>query len=267
MHFIKFKYMKKIILTVIVFFAVTQPSYALKEDSARWYKAYWSGIHVGDLFAQFKEGKFNARVETIGIVKKISKYRSDFSGTYDYKDGKYAPRSYYTFFTRRGGNKTIDITYDENGNVTYDKTVPPDKAFKRKPVIAENKNGTFDPLTAILEIRRQIKLALDEGRKEFDVKVYDGRRLARFAFKIIGRYDRTIEDTPYKVIQVDFFRHPIEGFTKNELKRRKGEEAEYTMYLSDDEYMLPLKVDAEAPLGTAVILFEKECPSIEQCGG
>jgi hypothetical protein len=233
--------------------------------TVRWYKVYWSGIHVADLKADVKEDGLDAIIESYGIVKKISKYESKFKTKFQYVEGEFVPNSYYTEFQQRNGSRKIDIKYNNDGVVSEEKVVPPDNRAKRPAVDDNLKQDAFDPLTAFMAARKMLKESLAKGEDQFELKMYDGRRLAKLVFNIEGRFDRNIKGNKHKVIKVTFKRKPIEGFTNNELKRMKGEEPIFTLYLSDDEKLLPLKADAEAPLGTAVLLFEKECLSIDEC--
>ncbi|PIR38087.1 MAG: hypothetical protein COV35_07555 [Alphaproteobacteria bacterium CG11_big_fil_rev_8_21_14_0_20_39_49] len=262
--------MKKLFLCFLVLLTFSPKAYAgaLPEDTIsaiRWYKVYWSGIHVADLKAHVKEDGLDAIIESYGIVKKVSKYESVFKTRFNYVEGEFVPDSYYTEFQQRNGGRKIDIKFNKDGTVAKEEVTPPDNRAKRPAVSEKLKHDTFDPLTAFMAARKKVKESLEKGNNSFSIKMYDGRRLSDLDFKIEGRFDRKISGTKHKLVKVTFKRKPIEGYTQNELKRMQKEEPVFTLYLSDDEKLLPIKMDADAPLGTAVLLFEKDCPSLDKC--
>jgi hypothetical protein len=113
--------------------------------------------------------------------------------------------------------------------------------------------------------RQKVKASLLGGETSFKLNIYDGRRLADLQFKISPSSKMQINGKDEDVIKVTFVRRPLKGFTGNELKRMSGEEPIFTTYVSNDEKLLPLKMDADAILGKAVLVFEKECPSLKEC--
>lgn len=262
--------MQKIFFIVIILFTFTNRSYAqnnenILTDKARWYKIYWSGIHIADLKIQMTDGEVKSVIESYGIVKKVSKFHNITNTKFDYVDGKYIPKIFSNTAKHRHGNRTIDVEYN-NGLITKEAVNPPDKRFKRPAVDDKMKIGAFDPLSVALNAREQVKNGLKNGARKFSINMYDGRRLARLDFNIIGRTKKSILKTERDIVEVNFKRIPLAGFTDNELERMEGEEPLFVIYLSDDNYFLPIRVEADAPLGTAVFLFEKDCVSIKNCG-
>lgn len=234
-------------------------------NTARWYKVYWSGIHVADLIAGANNNRLDTVIRSYGIVQKVSQYSSRTSTVFNIDNGQYVPLSFYTEFQQRSGARKIDIKYSGNGTIVEEAVTPPDNRAKRPAVAETLKKNAVDPLTAFMIARQEIKNNLAKGNNKFSLDIYDGRRLSRLDFDIYGRMQREIEDKKYNVVKVTFKRQPVAGYTKNELRRAKDEEPLFTLYISDDETFLPIKADAEAPLGTAVLLLEKECESVDSC--
>jgi hypothetical protein len=234
-------------------------------NSTKLYKVYWSGIHVADLIINIENDSIFANIESYGIVKKVSKYRSSFKSQFEYNNDHYKPISYYTEFEMRNGSKTINIQYSPDGTIKNEVVTPPDKRSKRPAVKDILKNNSADPLTAFMISRQLIKENLAKNNTKFSLNIYDGRRLSRLDFQIHGKYERKINESIRKIVKVSFKRIAIDGYTQNELRRMPKEEPLFTLYLSDDETLLPLKADAEAKLGTAVILYEKDCISFTAC--
>lgn len=265
--------MNKVILSLAFLFLSIPSAFSTAQHSdisdtikvVRWYKVYWSGIHVADLKAEIKEDSIEASVDSFGIVKKISKYQSEFKSTFGYVEGKFIPYSYYTDFKQRKGSKKINLNYNKDGVIIEESVIPPDNRQKRPAVEDGLKIGSFDPLTVFMVARQKVKASLVGGKTSFNLNMYDGRRLADLQFKISPSFQMRINGKDENVIKVTFSRKPVKGFTNNELKRMAGEEPIFTTYVSNDVQLLPLKMDADAILGKAVLVFEKECPSIQEC--
>lgn len=270
--------MKKFVLAVLLAFCSIPASFAnIRPEAAstafvetpnvaRWYKVYWGGVHVADLKAEIHGNQMDTVIESFGLAKKVSKYESKSRTMFDLVDGQYRPQSFYTEFQQRHGDRTIDIKYAPDGKIAQETVTPPDNRAKRPAVTDERKHSSADPLTAAIIARQKIRESLEKGQKHFSFPMYDGRRLSTLDFTIHGRMPRRIDGVDYNVVKVSFKRIPVQGYTGNELKRMKKEEPEFTVYLSDDEQLLPIKADAAAPLGTAVLILEKECASMAACG-
>lgn len=254
-----------ILLTILVVLAPSA-SHAIEEikQAAQLYQVYWKGLHIGDFRVEINNGSISSEIQSYGTAKKISKYSNSASSKFHKEGDTYIPTSYYTYLTQRQGDKKVNVNYDATGNITKESVVPPDKAYKRPPVKNESKKGTVDPLTAALIARDKISDALAKGETKFNFNIYDGRRLSRLDFTILGKDKIKALDKDQDVVKVNVRRSAIEGYTNNELKRMQGEEPDILVYLST-ETLLPVKANAEAILGQADFKLVKECESLEQC--
>ena len=232
---------------------------------AKWYKVYWSGIHVADMIATVEDKKMDIMIDSYGIAKTLSKFSSKTRSTFVFKDGRYVPASYYSAFTQRRGDRSIDINYNTEGVITSEVVNPPDKSWKRPPVEDDKKVGAYDPVTVFLAARNYLKMAHEAQKNYFSLPVYDGRRLSRIHFHIVGEQIIEVEDTKHDVVKVVVSRDQVAGFAKREMKRSKEEEPTITFYFSNDEHFMPIKAFAQAPIGTAVMLLEKTCSSVADC--
>lgn len=248
--------MKKIFLGL---FILLLPAISYADDNIvtnRKYSVHWNGMYIADLFADIKEGNLSAKIESYGLVKKVSKYSSQYNTKFIKNGDNYISQSYHNSFTQRRGDKVIDIKYNKKGEVISDVITPPDNRAKRPAVEDTLKNQAYDPLTAVLVAHKAIKDAVKKQENEFYIKIYDGRRLARLDFKIYGHEEIIINGKKRRVIEVSFKRAPIQGFTNNELKRMHKEEPDFTLYLDENDF-LPIKAEAEAPIGNAMLLLEE----------
>lgn len=231
----------------------------------RSYSGYWSGLHVADMAVHITPQHTDVYIDSYGLVKALSKYHSTTSADYLPSRLNYTPLKYRTSFEQRHGERSILITYKPSGDILHEQVTPPDPAWKRPKVPESLKKDAFDPLTLFLVARQTIHQAVTQGTQHFTLSVYDGRSLSALDFIVHGRIHKTIRGKKYPVVEVEFKRRPIAGFTAKELKHMDQEEPRVTLYFSDDDMFLPLKVEAEAPIGTAVLFLEKECTSIESC--
>jgi hypothetical protein len=251
--------MKKIIIGL--FLSVLTVNLAVAEPApiplvTRQYRVTVKGIHVADLKATIKENEIISRIDSYGLAKKISKYWSDDTNSFIYKNGTFIPQNYYTKFNQRQGQRIVSIKYDDKGKVNFEQVTPPDNRNKRPAVKDSNKIGALDPLTAFLVARLKTIEGLNSGNNAFSFNIYDGRRLFRLDFTIKGRETQNINRKNTNVISVQFRRTALEGFTNNELKRIKTEEPTFNLYLSDDDEFLPLKANVFSDLGVAVVTLD-----------
>ena len=243
-------------------------SYAGDDESlykARWYKAYWGNIYIGDLFAEIAGKQIRVAIQSYGLVATISRYRSVTLGQFRMLPNGYIPEYFATQYRNRQGERRIALQYDSDGNLVKETVIPPDKRWKRPAVSEALKQHSVDPVTAFMVARWQLKKALEEGHTNIAFTMYDGRRLSRFDFTLLGRKDLTMGKHTYPVVIVRFLRHPVAGYTNNELQRMKGEEPEMVVYVTEDALFLPVRIDAKAPLGQVVIRHAEDCHSLEHC--
>lgn len=234
-------------------------------NATRLYEVHWGGLHIADLAGEISKNHFAVDIKSYGMVKKISKYKSHSELDFSFENGKYVPKKFFTTSRQRHGKRDIKISYNDNAAIKKEQVTPPDKRFKR-PAVADNmKKFVVDPLTAALISRIKIKQALESGKSNFSFNIYDARRLSRLEFQVEGKTTIKLHGKKTPAIKMSFRRAPIAGHTQNELKRQKGEEPDFTVFLSDDEAMLPIKAYATAPLGKAIITMKRDCESISEC--
>lgn len=229
----------------------------LPPEGVRKYGVYWTGIHIADLTVTQSALEMRARIDSYGVVKKVSKFKSQTRSVYKKSDdGTLIPVSFNTVFRNRSRERSIDIFYDPNGGVTQESVVPPDNRKKRPAVANDLKIGALDPLTAALWARMRVIEARKNGERSFSFPIYDGRRLSRLDFSLGKKSEISVNGRSYNVISLVMRRVALQGYTKRELERIKDEEPVMTIYVTDDEAAMPVKAEAAAPLGTAIIEYE-----------
>ncbi len=232
------------------------------------YEVTWLGFHVGDLYVKIKSeeqgGDLFSRMQVIirsyGLAHKISKFQSDSQSLMKYMgNGQYIPYQYATSFALRKKRRDITFLYNEDGSEILTETnVPPEKRWKRPEVEAVKKANTYDPLTLSLMARTQLIAAIADGKKEFTMNLYDGRRRTNFDFKIKERRGKE------QLIHMTFTENPISGYTNNELKKIKNEKTVISLFISPKDF-LPVSAEGESSLGTALIKLKDECSTLKEC--
>ena len=252
---------------ILAFYLILLPLSSIAADNtttARWYKIYWNKIYIADLKASISENEVAAKIQSYGTVKAISKY-ANYTYTKFHKNGdQYIPEEFISNTTQRQGKKDVVIKYGNDGKILEESVTPPDKRHKRPAVEDNLKIDAFNPAFAAIIARDKIGDGLANGKKKFHLNIYDGRRLSKLEFNIIGRQTIKVLEKNTDVVKIEFRRIPVAGFTNNELKRMNGEEPDFSVYLNIND-LLPVKADAVAPLGKASFILEKECKSIEEC--
>ena len=237
----------------------------------RWYKVYWLGMHVANLVTEVKEdddGIFHmeSHINSKGIAKKVSKFWNvTKSSTRKTAKGEFIPYQFDSISRLRKKKRSIAINYVDSGTIEQETVTPPDNRHKRPAVENERKIGTFDPHTAVLVAHKQIKDALDSCKKYFTVPIYDARRLSNLNFVMKGRKKLKYNDKVISVVHVTLERDAVAGYTNNEKKRMKKENPVIDLYLEDNHLMLPVKVVANAPIGSATAILERQCYDISSC--
>lgn len=257
------KKIKIVIAIILLPFAAMANKTDTELSAARKYNVYWAGIHIADLIAEVKDNKMQAIIESYGIAKEVSKYRSKTSSEFILNNGAVLPASFFTEFQQRDQLRKIDIKFSEDG-IKHEQVTPPDNRKKRPAVPDILKKDAVDPLTAAVVAREKILESLANNTNKFEFNIYDGRRLSALKFNVYGLVKRIINGKSTETVKIDFKRYPLAGYTSNEMKRAKGEEPVITFYLEPGT-LYPLAADAEAKLGTATLVMEKECDSLDSC--
>jgi hypothetical protein len=230
------------------------------------YGVYWEGVRIAGMRAEISAASMRVDIDSYGIVKEISGYRSRTRTDFAERKGGRRPSAFHTVFRRKGKDKTIDLRYDPaTGAVVHDEVVPPDNRLKRPAVGQEGKDKAVDPLTAVLLARQTLRQYLKSGKRHFTFDLYDGRRLSWLGFEIAGRATVRVRGEDRKAVVLVFRRRALEGHTSRELERMKREEPVVTVYVSDDDALMPLLAEGKAPLGTAYIRYEGTCAAGEGC--
>lgn len=250
------------------------PVYA-KEDNmevrlTRLYEVSWQKIPIGIMVGEVEENgnQYTLRIamRSLNIAKSLANYENDSATIAHRSKEEIAPSLFDMHSQLRKKKKHVKLTYDEAGIITSEDVSHPTNPKKVKPISAELKYGSVDPLTAALRVREQVKRYLaNKGEGQFIIPVYEGRHLFMVYFslkdqllKVGGR------DVP--VIHVHFFRKPLAGFSERELKEiAEGDDPVMEVYLTQDAALLPIQAEASTSLGKVKAVLKQECTNWDEC--
>jgi hypothetical protein len=143
--------------------------------------------------------------------------------------------------------------------------VPPDSRATRPAVEAELKKTAFDPLTMLLAMRKGVWDAMHGGAKNFTLNAYDGRRLTEANFTVRDKGTMDYKGEPVAVILVDVRRKQLAGFTEKEIADYNPKEPTLHMYVTDDERLIPLRLEATVWMGTLSATLTNQCGTAGSC--
>jgi hypothetical protein len=249
----------KILLTTLIF-----PATAMAENIAIKLDAQWNGVKVGDMTVTANEqgGKYeySAIVESAGLLRAFTKYRSENIGKGLINNGIIIPESYFTQWWRKKEHQQIDVAYTNNGKTVDETATPPEKRPKRPIVEHKDKDSTFDPVTAAIIARSQIKELVakkSEFPQKITIPVFDARRRFDVQLTVNGYKKKYYKGKKQQLLEIVFFREPGPGFNDKEIARMKTQDPTVTFYLNED--FLPVLGSGAAPFGRAEFTLTASC--------
>lgn len=248
--------MKQTIISTTILALLSMPAHALEPlDVNGEFGLYAGQIPIGKMrwIAREKEGEYFSygKLRTTGIARLISKHRREVKVTGLYSNEGYRPLS-YEYNSSTGKKRHVELKYNSAGKLIHRLNEPEDGAG-RPQVSALSALGSVDPLSSLLVIREKITKQLETDAPELPItfNIYDGRRLMEGTAQWVGTAKLTDRSDPFPVHKILLKRTPIDGFSAKEIKKfEETPEPPVYLYLSKDERMMPLLVEAEADIIT-----------------
>lgn len=203
-------------------------------------------------------------IASTGIVKLFANHKSHTTVDASGKQFFYPVRVYESNYSTRKKKKYVKLEYN-NGSAVKETLVPPENRAKRPEVSQQLKKGSYDPLSFIVAMRQQVAKALASGKNDFVIDAYDGRRLNRAHFTMGEKKTLRLNDKKIPVIAVSVKRELVAGFTDSELEDYDKNEPPLTVYFSNDERLIPIRLETSFWLGTLSATLAKECRTGESC--
>jgi len=230
-----------------------------------------SGLHAGDFILSYstapgkKDNLF--KLETRGLIRWVTKLKINAEGRGEItEDGSYRPSLYKVGYTNRRRERTVTVTFDEDGLghpliQTKGKKPEDDKRHADK-VEPKWRMDTIDPIAAVVESIRKTKEHLESGGpKTFTLPVYDGRRRFDVHGEVGDRLTRHIQRKDRDVYRLILTPKAMAGF--KESHKETWSEFSFHIYLSADGQYIPIQIDAVGP--GPVINLTKQCQSLNAC--
>jgi hypothetical protein len=232
------------------------------------YEFGFTGVRFGKLGVEIEQDAEHYRITsdiiTTGLVKIFVKHSSHTTVEGKGKDFIYPDISYQTHYQTKKKKKSAMLVY-KDGKVAKESVTPPENRATRPEVEDALKSGSSDPLSLIMRIREALFKAQRAKKDTFSVTYYDARRLTRINFSIIGPKTIMFDRKKTPVIMVDASRKLVAGFTASELASANPNEPPLHIYFSNDERLLPLKLEAQLWMGMVHATLTKECGAQESC--
>lgn len=252
---IKSSFLKRCIFTALggIFFLSSVQANA--ESIQANYKVYWGGMHVADLQAKTDEKRISTQIDTKGLVGMVSNYKNQAEAELNYHNGEYVPTRFSKKSQKTSGNKHTEIAY-KAGRVDDLKS---SENLSQETAKEAGNLRAVDPLSAFVIARAKVREALRQQRKSFSLSTYDGKKLSRLHFELLGTEKKDIAGVEEDVLHIRMTRVPLSGFGSDE-----ASDSVVELYV-DDEHLIPLIANANAPIGHATIVIDKRCFSADEC--
>ncbi len=198
-------------------------------------------------------------IATTGIVKLFVEHSSRSTLHQTGREGVYESN----YKTRKKAKYVKILSRDSK--VIGEELIPPDRPGKRSAIPDEAKKQAHSPLEFLLEMRKNLYNSINNGESTYSLLFFDGRRLTQGHFTIEGRKTIRIGDKKYKTIKVAARRALIGGFTKDEQEEYDPDEPIVYLYYSNDERLIPLRIEFKIGLATAAATLMSECEKRGEC--
>lgn len=232
------------------------------------YECTLSGLLVGTLGIEAHQTSsqytLTSDISTAGIAKLFVKHTSHTTAQGEGNHFTYPRITYESHYQTRKKKKYVHMTFAKN-TITEETLIPPDNRATRPAVDDDLKDNAVDPLTLLLRMREAVAKAMAAGQSSFTINYYDGRRLTRLDFTLLGHQSIRYQDTKTLVVAVDVKRSYIAGFTQSELDDYDPKEPPLHIYFSDDAKLIPIKLEISLWMGTLTANLVKECGNGESC--
>lgn len=212
------------------------------------YRGAWGGLHVADMTLTLRGDEEAYQGDLVIATRGLLGWAFDWVGALHSRGdvgeaGDLRPLSFSRRFTEADGSGEVVIEYDSSGVAQGYEDGRPQNA-----VAPHLRRGTVDPLAALLALRQEV-LAGRRGPKV--MAVYDGKRRMDIRADIAAPRTTRLGGGDRAVVPVRAEIAPVAGFKPKQARGWAG--SHLTVLFSDDGRAVPLRIDIESPVGTAVL--------------
>lgn len=228
----------------------------------------FTGMRFGKLGIEIEQTpqhyQMTCDIASTGIVSVFAKHNSHSMVEGNGADFSYPDRVYETNYQTKNKKRHVKLVH-KSGALTEEVVEPTENAQKRPPVPEEMKKNASDPLTFIMRMRDGVREAMQNHSDSFKVNVFDGRRLTEADFTVTGKSTLSFGGKQQPVIVVGVKRKQLAGFTKSEQDDANPNEPALTVYFTDDDRLVPLRMEVPFMFGKLYAALTKECGEKESC--
>lgn len=233
-----------------------------------YYEAGWSGINFGKIGIEIDEQADKANITcditSSGIMALFIKHSSHTTLIATGSNFTYPNRTYESHYHTRKKARAVKLIY-KDGKIVKEDIQPPENREKRPAVPESDINSAYDLMTFLLQMRSEITDAQKTGKTTFTLNAYDGRRLTQADFNIVGENTIKIAGKKQKALAVTARRKFLAGYTKGELDDYDPNEPSLTVYFSNDEKLIPLRMEVPFFMQKISADLVKRCEKDESC--
>ncbi|MEK6746689.1 MAG: DUF3108 domain-containing protein [Pseudomonadota bacterium] len=233
-----------------------------------YYEADWSGVNFGkigiEIDQQANKADVTCDIRSSGIMALFVKHSSHTTLTATGNNYVYPDRTYESRYFTRKKARHVKLTYEDN-KISEQIVEPPDNRDKRPAVPEDDINSAYDLMSFLLQMRSEITLAQKSGKMEFSINSYDGRRLTQGDFKILGKKTIKIAGKKHETLMINARRKLLAGYTKSEEDDYNPKEPSMTIYFSNDEKLLPLRMEIPFFMQNVSATLIKRCEKAGEC--
>lgn len=223
------------------------------------YSFSWGGIHLGKLAISIDEKPesyaLRLAVTSGGVVNWFTRHESDTEVKGTRSHNHYQPLHYESYYKTKKKPRHIRLVYDAKGKNTEELNEPPEDRRFRPEVPANLKDGSYDPLTALLVLRSGV----------LTLPAFDAKRLYEVKAKDSGKDSMYILGTKTLTQHYTLARTPLAGMTAKEANEYKQGEPPLEFYFSDDARRVPVYITMPIFMGSVKGVLVKECKTWDEC--
>jgi hypothetical protein len=232
------------------------------------YDAFWAGLPAGRIRLALADGNSAYRdeieIRAEGLPYLVTRFRGTARAAGRLGEGPAEPAHYdavYDLHKRR--NSRIAMRFVAHGGVTVAERGPGDTGHK-PPLGEQYRRNVVDPMTALERLRGALRQALDAGRPDFAIPVYDGAR----RFDVLGHVlpkSAALAGT----LRVALTLRPIAGFKGETSDDGDPDDAArpVDLVVTDDWRLVPLSIRVSVFYLPLVVRLDHLCTERRPCPG
>lgn len=212
------------------------------------YRGAWGGLHVADMTLTLRGDAGAYQGDMVIATRGLLGWAFQWVGALHSRgelaaDDRLKPQSFTRRFTEADDSGEVTIEYDSSGLAQgYE------DGQLQDGIAAPLRQNTVDPLAALMALRQKV---LNGRQGTVVVPVYDGKRRMDITAVIEPSRTTRLDGGDRLVVPVRADITPVAGFKPKQARGWAG--SHLGVLFSDDDQAVPLRIQVESPVGTAVL--------------